>query len=131
MTNLTPAQARELLFTPAKPSKYRNRKVWVDGILFDSKAEAKRWSALKAEEKAGRISCLMRQVSYTLVPGVRFAGVKRPTPALRYIADAVYVRDGKVVVEDTKGGPLTQAFKIKRHLMLAIHGIDVQIVRAK
>ena len=42
----------------AAPSKYRNTKTEVDGILFDSKKEAARWLELKALEAAGKIGFL-------------------------------------------------------------------------
>ena len=48
--------------------KYRNKKVEVDGILFDSKKEANRYMELKLLEKAGEITDLKRQVRYELIP---------------------------------------------------------------
>lgn len=106
-------------------SKYGNRKTIVDGITFDSKAEAKRYSVLKLLERAGEITDLQRQVKFELAPPVRLGG--RGRPALRYIADFVYQQDGQQVVEDVKG-VITAAFRIKRHLMKAIHGIEIREV---
>lgn len=51
--------------------KYRNKKVEVDGILFDSKKEANRYMELKLLEKAGEITDLKRQVRYELIPRQR------------------------------------------------------------
>jgi len=44
---------------------------------------------------------------------------------MRYIADFVYKDDeGKTVVEDAKG-VLTPVYKLKRHLMMHVHGIKI------
>lgn len=106
-------------------SKYGNRKTVVDSIEFDSKAEANRWFMLKVLERAGLISDLQRQVKFELAPPVRIGG--RGRPALRYFADFVYLQDGQRVVEDVKG-KLTEGYRIKRHLMKAIHDIEIKEV---
>ena len=54
-----------------KPSKYKNRKVQVDGIIFDSAKEANRWKELEMLEKAGKIEDLRRQEKYILIPAKR------------------------------------------------------------
>jgi hypothetical protein len=104
--------------------KFFNRKTVVDGLAFDSQAEARRWKALLQLAAEGRISKLRRQVSFELVRGVRLAGSRRSTPAIRYIADFVYEQDGREVVEDVKG-VLTAVYKLKRHLMKAVYNIDI------
>ena len=48
----------------------------------------------------GEISDLRRQVAYELVPSVRFADANRAKPAIRYVADFVYVEKGAEVIED-------------------------------
>ena len=65
-------------------------------------------------------------MSFELAQAVVLDGRKRPP--LRYVADFVY-RDsaGQMVVEDVKG-VRTQGYRIKRHLMLAVHGIEVREV---
>ena len=42
-------------------NKYRNKKTVIDGIRFDSKREAERYSELKLMEKANMISGLQLQ----------------------------------------------------------------------
>lgn len=103
-------------------SKYSAKKVVVDGRSYDSKAEATRARSLILEERAGFIAALRFQVVYELAPSVVIAGRKRPP--LRYVADFVYIRDGIEVVEDVKG-MLTAVYRIKRHLMKSVHGIDI------
>lgn len=106
-------------------SKYGNMKTEVDGIVFDSKAEAKRYALLKMLQRAGQISDLRLQVPFELVRGVRIGG--RSRPAIKYIADFVYLQGGKQVVEDVKG-MLTPVYRLKRHLMMAVYGIEIMEV---
>ena len=124
-------------------SKYGNRKVTVNGRVFDSKKEANRYQELLLLEKAGAIRNLRLQVKYILIPTQREytnkvytsgknKGQPKPGKVLErecaYIADFVYYdRDGNVIVEDTKGFR-TADYKIKRKLMLYIHGIQVKEV---
>ena len=63
--------------------KYFNHKTVVDGVSFDSRAEARRWHELLLLMRAGEIRALRRQVSFELVPSVRLLGQLRATPALR------------------------------------------------
>ena len=86
----------------------------VDGIRFHSKKEARRYCELKLLERAGKISCLRRQV--------RFALVQRVT----YVADFEYVDEcGARVVEDVKGYR-TREYVAKRRLMSEQHGIEIR-----
>jgi hypothetical protein len=91
-----------------------------DGILHDSRKEARRWCELKLLEKAGKITDLQRQVPFELIPK------QEGERACTYVADFVYhnAKDGKKVVEDTKGKK-TKDYVIKRKLMLYIHGIKI------
>lgn len=109
----------------AKPSKYRNRRCEHEGITFDSRRELDRWIQLCRERDVGAISELERQVVYVLANPVVIDG--RIKPALRYVADFVYERDGKTVIEDVKG-VITAEYRIKRHLMAAR---GLQIVEIK
>lgn len=118
-------------------SKYRNSKITVNGMVFDSKKEARRFNELSLLEKSGAISNLRMQVEYELLPVQREAdtigkrgGVKKGNvieKAVKYIADFVYEEDGKTVVEDTKGFR-TKDYIIKRKLMLWRHGIRIKEV---
>lgn len=114
-------------------SKYRNKPVVVDGVRIDSKREARRWGELQMLERAGDIRELERQVPIELAPPVRFEGEKREKPALRIVVDFRYVdcRLNRRIVEDVKSTPTAkkEAFRIKRHLLKSVHGIDVRIVR--
>lgn len=104
--------------------KYRNKKVTIDGIVFDSKREAKRYTELKLLEKAGQIQGLELQKEYVLIPSQKING-KVAERAVKYKADFVYTENGKTVVEDTKG-MRTKDYIIKRKLMLYIHGVKIK-----
>lgn len=104
-------------------SKYGNKKTVLYGEEFDSKAEANRYLVLREKERNGEISHLARQKVFVLAPGVVIQGRKRPP--LRYKADFVYIlRDGKEITEDVKG-VVTEGYRIKRHLMMCVHGIEI------
>lgn len=109
-------------------NKYGAKKTVIDGITFDSRAEALRYQALLLLQKAGAISGLTLQVPFVLAPSVRFEGASRAKPALRYVADFVYCEKGVVIVEDVKGVQ-TPLFRIKQHLMKSVLNIDLRITK--
>jgi hypothetical protein len=110
-----------------KVSKYRNVKTVVDGLKFDSKREAARWSQLQLWARTGGITDLNRQVPFILAPSVVIEGRKRP--ALKYVADFTYVDSisRQMVIEDVKGR-ITEGYRIKRHL-LAVKGIFITEIK--
>nr|DAH04546.1 MAG TPA: Endonuclease [Caudoviricetes sp.] len=95
----------------------------VDGIEFDSAKEAKRYTKLRALEDAGEIQHLHLQVPFELVPSFECDGVKYR--GMKYIADFVYYRDGKRVVEDCKGFK-TAEYKLKKKLMAYINHVNIE-----
>ncbi len=110
--------------------KYANEPTVVDGIRFDSRAEAKRHADLQFMVKAGLIRDLKRQVRYVLVPKQArpSGGIEREKA---YVADFVYVdgRTGRTIVEDVKGAE-PALWGWKRALMLHVHGVEVTVVKA-
>lgn len=85
-------------------NKYGARKTQVDGIWFDSKAEANRYQDLRILLLAGEISDLILQPKFVLIPGfVDKAGV-REQPAT-FKPDFQYCKNGKTIVEDVKSVP--------------------------
>ncbi|MGI6545493.1 MAG: DUF1064 domain-containing protein [Fastidiosipilaceae bacterium] len=91
-----------------KPSKYRNKKVEVDGHTFDSLLEAKRYEQLKILKDAGEIKGFGLQPSFQL-PG-----------KIRYKADFIVSSTHGIWVEDVKGIE-TQVFKNKKKLFEATY----------
>jgi hypothetical protein len=116
-------------------SKYHSRKITRDGMTFDSLKEYRRFCELSLLEKAGPIADLQRQVKFILIPAQYEPDTIGPKGRVKrgklierecaYIADFVYTESGKAVVEDSKGFR-TADYKIKRKLMLYIHGIRIR-----
>ena len=103
MQHMTAQEYRQMLAQQQTPRKYRNIKTEVDGITFDSKAEADRYCELKMLQAAGKVDGFGIQPSFVLADGVRY----RP--------DFIVCAGGHVWVEDVKGVE-TQAFNLKRRL---------------
>jgi hypothetical protein len=107
-------------------SKYNAVKTTVDGIVFASKAEAGRYSYLKALERAGVIQGLRLQPIYPIAPTC-WDLVGRHV--CNYVADFQYYRkDGELVIEDVKGMK-TPVYRLKKKLVEAIYGITITEVR--
>ena len=104
-------------------SKYKNKKIEIDGIKFDSKKEGTRYRELKLLERSGAISELQLQVKFVLIPK------QKGERECSYYADFVYRNNktGEVVVEDVKASPKyqTDVYKIKKKLMLYVHNIRI------
>jgi hypothetical protein len=117
--------------------KYKNRKVNIDGMEFDSMKEYWRFAELKQMQAEGKITDLERQVKYILLPAQREpdtigkrGGVKKGKLLERevaYYADFVYrlADTGTLIVEDTKGMRTTE-YIIKRKMMLYFHKIRIK-----
>lgn len=118
-------------------NKYHNRKVELQGEVFDSKKEATRWLELKALEKAGKISGLQRQKKFTLIPAQYEEGTVGPRGGkikgkllereVAYYADFTYYDEDErdFVIEDTKG-VRTPEYVIKRKLLLWLRGYQIR-----
>jgi len=98
--------------------KYGNRKTVVDGRIFASKREAKRYGELRLLLKAGEIVDLECQpVIPCIVNGATVC---------RYIADFSYVRkfDSYHSYEDVKGFK-TPIYRLKKKLVKACTGVEI------
>ena len=106
-------------------SKYKNKKVVVDNILFDSKKEANYYTKLKILRDAGKIVDLELQKRFVLQQGFKLNG--KSYRAITYIADFIYKDDKGVHVVDTKGYR-TEVYKIKKKLFMKKFGIEIEEV---
>lgn len=109
-------------------SKYGNTKTEVNGVKYDSKKEAKRAEQLETQERLGIITNLERQKKFVLQPSFKFAG--HTIREIAYVADFVYKENGEQIVEDVKS-PITrknQVYKLKKKMMMYVHGIEVKEV---
>lgn len=114
-------------------SKYRNKKVELDGRIFDSMKEAAIYTEFKACQKTGEIDKFEMQKVFELIPAqyamkdvngkLKRSCVER---AITYRADfVVYYPDGEISVIDAKGMK-TDIYRIKRKLMLMVHKIAIK-----
>ena len=118
--------------------KYHNKRVEYNGLVFDSLKEKRRYCELLLLQKRGIISDLRLQVPFELIPAI-YEDVEKQLKtkvkivskcvqrAVNYIADFVYVADGKTIVEDTKGFR-TKEYEFKKKMMRAFLGITIKEV---
>lgn len=109
-------------------SKYHAKKTEIDGIVFDSKAEANYYLVLKEKQDKGEISQLELQPKYELIPAFEKNGKKyRKT---EYRADFKYFDETlkKWIVTDVKGME-TDVFKLKHKLFEYMNEEELTIVK--
>lgn len=109
--------------------KYRNTKTLVDGVLFDSLKEARRYGELKLLERAGEIGDLQVQPAFPLMVSGR--------QVCKYIGDFSYrhrLPNGELStsceVEDVKS-PHTRklpVYRLKAKMFAAQYGFPIREV---
>ena len=108
-----------------RANKFNARKVVIDGIIFDSKAEGSRYSELKILERAGEISKLSLQpVLKNTINGVY---VGRFTGDFYYFDIDAY----EWVFEDVKSEITRkgEAYRLRKRVTEACHGMTIIEVR--
>ena len=104
-------------------NKYKNKKVSVNGKVFDSKKEAKRYLELIKLEQAGLIKDLETQKKFLLLDTFRKNG--KTYKQISYYADFVYfdMYSKKTIIEDVKASKYfkTEVYKIKKKLFEFIY----------
>jgi hypothetical protein len=136
MTSDRAAWTRELgdardQVAPLRANKYHAQMCTVDGIRFDSTKEARRYEELKVLAAAGVILALELQPEFSIIVLERWRDDGEQILCGRYRADFRYVdaQSGEVVIEDTKSGPTkTTAYRLRKRLAEAIHGIRIREV---
>ena len=121
MNAISRQEAQSLLSKP-KRAKYGNRKVMIDGILFDSKREAAYYSELKIREKAGEVIGVELQQPFTILINGFLIGT--------YKSDFAFWDNtaGRFRVIDVKGMD-TPLSKFKRKCVKAQYGFEVEVVK--
>ena len=110
----------------ATRSKYGNKKVEVDGIMFDSKAEAEYYDLAVWQAQAEGWE-LKLQERFELMPKFELEGKKYRK--IEYVPDFTFYKNGKLVkVVDVKGMQ-TKDFKIKAKLFC--HKYQIPLILAK
>lgn len=105
-----------------RPNKYGARKTYVDGIKFDSKAEAQYWLQHKTSKG------IQRQVKFTLVKPYKKYG--KTFREVSYIADFVFYDDhGNILkVVDVKG-VRTQLFNVKAKIFMSMYEVPLYVAK--
>jgi hypothetical protein len=119
--------------TQPKQNKYKNTKIEIDNIKFDSIKEAKRYRELKLMEQAGEIKDLQMQVPYILQDSFKLGN--KTYREIKYIADFTYMQKNKtsdielweLVIEDTKGYK-TKEYLLKRKMFAYKYQIEISEV---
>lgn len=101
-----------------RPGRYGVKRVEVDGVVFDSAIEGRRFRILKGEEAVGRISDLRMQVAYPYAENEKHC--------FTYKSDFNYIdtATGSEVIEDVKGMK-TDVYKLKKKLIEARYRIVI------
>lgn len=108
---MTAAEYRELV-QKGKRHKYNAQRTEVDGIMFDSKAEALYYQELLLLKRAGEVIDIQLQPRFILQDSFTKNGKKYPK--VEYVADfLVTYGDGRQEVIDVKGFK-TPVYKLKR-----------------
>lgn len=109
-------------------NKYRNKKIIIDGIKFDSIAEGRRYKELKLLQQGNYITELKLQPKFELQ--AKYTNNKNEhIRAITYKADFSYIENGKLVVEDVKGME-TKEFKLKKKLFeYKFRDIDLRLIK--
>lgn len=104
-----------------KYSKYGNKKVRFNDILFDSQREFKRYKELLLLLKGNLISALEIHPRFILQESVKLKNGTTQRP-IAYEADFKYKdnKTGNTVIEDTKG-KLTDVYKLKKKMFNKVY----------
>jgi hypothetical protein len=97
-----------------KPSKYKNERVTVDGIKFDSRKVANRYCELKLLRADGAVKNFTRQVPFDLPGGIRY-----------FLDFMVWWDDGHISYEDTKG-VRTDVYIMKKKQVEELYPIKIE-----
>jgi len=101
-----------------RTSKYNAKKVEIDGIKFDSKAEGEYYLHLKQQVTERQILGFERQKRMLLQEGFSVEGVKGKIRPIFYVVDFIVTEnDGTLTYIDVKGVE-TDVFKLKKKLFM-------------
>jgi hypothetical protein len=122
----------------SKQGRYRRASVAdrtsADGVVFDSKAELRRWEELRLLQRAGKISELQRQRKIPLAVNGRpitIRSARYPNGrACVYTLDFSYDdENGKPVYEEFKGLDTAES-RLRRAVVEALLGIEITVTGA-
>lgn len=122
-------------------NKYRNKKILIDGILFDSTKEGQAYLVLKQKQNNGIISDLTLQPKWELQPKLTETYIKHLKTKdklcertilqpIVYTADFSFMFNDKLVVIDVKGSRFTisKDFPLRIKMLKYHYGLDVDVI---
>lgn len=118
----TPADLKTLQDRTAPTGKYKNKKVVIDNIGFDSKREAARYNELKLMQNAGLINDLKCHPEYKIA--VNDVDICTVILDFRYFD----LKKGLMFIEDVKGKD-NDFSRLKRKLVEAMYDMKVTLVK--
>lgn len=126
-TKMTAAEFNDMKKPAA--NKFGARRTRVDGELFDSVSEAKRWGELRYLEMEGSIRNLRRQIDFPLF-GEHGPLMTDQGNQIIYRADFVYfdIQKNAEIIEDRKGHA-TPEYRLKKAIMAAM-GLSIVETRS-
>lgn len=119
------AEFRELRSSQST-SKYRNKRVMIDGFSFDSKLEAQRYEELKVLRRSGVVSWFICQAPFRLPGGITYRA-----DFLIVWKDAISFRNfggDFVTIEDCKGA-MTRLSITKIKQVEELYGLKVTLIK--
>ena len=110
-------------------NKYNAKKVEIDGIVFDSRAEGMFYEHLLELMHDGVVESFEMQKPYTLLDKFPHPKTGKTIRAIKYVPDfEVIYTDGRVEVVDVKGMQ-TDIFKMKCKLFMFRYQIPLVLVK--
>jgi len=110
-------------------NKYNAKKVEIDGIVFDSRAEGMFYEHLLDLMHDGIVESFEMQKPYTLLDKFPHPKTGKTIRAIKYVPDfEVIYTDGRVEVVDVKGMQ-TDIFKMKCKLFMFRYQIPLVLVK--
>lgn len=102
----------------SKRNKYGNKKIIINGVTYDSKAEYKYINDLELKQKAGYISNLKTKPRYILLESFK-DNQGNTIRQISYKPEAYYIENGQEIVLEVKSKPtITEAYTIRKKLFL-------------
>ena len=111
-------------------NKYNAKKVEIDGIIFDSRAEGRYYEHLLDLMHDGVVESFEMQKSYTLLDKFPHPKTGKTIRAIKYITDfEVIYSDGRVEVVDVKGFMKNPVFLLKAKLFMFRYQVPLLVVK--
>lgn len=105
----------------------------MDGIRFDSRAEAQHYGELVLLKRAGIVTQITIHPAYLIVNPYRHPTTGKPVRGVNYVADFYVVyADGRKEVQDVKSeATRTKLYLLKKKLFESKYGIPIVEVMRK